>query len=312
MNLKRKYLFILALAWFAVNHIGCGKDASPKLAPPVKTEKLRVFVIGNSFSNNATKYLPELVKEKGKLLEIGRAEIGSGSLQNHWDGVLAFEANPTDPKGLLYGGKSLKTLLMDGNWDVVSVQQYSLLSADESSYEPYATNLYDFIKKVQPKAKVVIHQTWAYRTDAKNFGRITAGGNAQSAEEMWINIEAANRKVANRLQVEVVPTGAAFWEVSADPKWAFVRDQSIDPDKFVYPKVTNEPTSLHYGYTWGADGKIAVDYNHASTAGCYLGALVWYGFSFNDDVTTVSYRPDAVSEEFAERLKIAAKKALKP
>ena len=37
---------------------------------------LRVFLIGNSFSQNATRYLPELAKEGGHQLELGRAELG--------------------------------------------------------------------------------------------------------------------------------------------------------------------------------------------------------------------------------------------
>src|SRR5687768_15807027 len=71
---------------------------------PGKT--LRVFLIGNSFSQNATRYLPQLAKEGGHSIEFGRAEIGGCPLQRHWDSV---EVNLRDSsRGKAYGGKSLK------------------------------------------------------------------------------------------------------------------------------------------------------------------------------------------------------------
>ena len=38
-----------------------------------KGKSLRVFLIGNSFSQNATRYLPELAREGGHTLELGIA-----------------------------------------------------------------------------------------------------------------------------------------------------------------------------------------------------------------------------------------------
>jgi hypothetical protein len=42
-----------------------------------------LFLIGNSFSQNAAKYLPQLAQEGNHPLIIGRAEIGGCSLQKH-------------------------------------------------------------------------------------------------------------------------------------------------------------------------------------------------------------------------------------
>ncbi len=304
-----KYLFI---ALITLGHISCAQknELSHTLQSP-KSDKLRVFVIGNSFSQNATKFLPEIAKEAGKTLEIGRAELGGCPLQRHWEVAAAYEADPKDPKGLEYRGKSLKMLLSDGVWDVVTLQQYSLLSGDESSYEPYVTNLYNYIKKIQPNAKIVFHQTWAYRKDKEVFGKIGPGQNAKTAKEMWQKSRAAYHKVADKFNTKVIPVGDAFWEITADPEWTFKKDASIDTNKFVYPNVINEPSSLNVGYKWDDNKKVVVDYNHASTTGCYLGGLVWYGFLFNEDPTKVKFKPEEVSEEFAERLKIAAKDVLK-
>src|SRR5690606_17067374 len=116
--------------------------------------------------------LPDLAKEGGHELVIGRAELGGCSLERHWNHAAAAEADPEDPKGKPYKGKSLKMLLGEGTWDVVTLQQYSLLSGDVNTYRPFAKQLYDYVKKLQPNAEVVFHQTWAYRSDAKAFGKI--------------------------------------------------------------------------------------------------------------------------------------------
>ena len=307
-----KKINFIAYFFFALATIGVGscKKETAKLTPAVKTQKLRVFIIGNSFSQNATKYLPDMANENGKLLEFGRAETGSGSLQNHWVAATAFEASSSDANGAPYGGKSLKTLLSEGKWDIISLQQYSLLSADESSYEPYTSELVNYVKKIQPDAKIVFHQTWAYRSDAKTFSRVSAGVNAQTAQEMWEKSKAAYQKTAAKYNAQVIPTGDAFQNLATDPLWGFKRDETIDPSKFVYPNVQNEPLSLNVGHTWTADKKITTDYNHANTAGCYLGALVWYGFLYKSDPTKLKFKPTQISAEFAERLKLAAKISL--
>ena len=143
------------------------------------SKSLRLFIIGNSFSQNASAYLQNFAKEKGAELTIGRAELGGHSLEQHWGYAEAAEANAEDPKGKPYKGKSLRMLLSEGTWDVVTIQQASYLSADLESYNPYAQKLYDYIKKIQPNAKVVIHQTWAYRSDALKFGRVAPNQQAK-------------------------------------------------------------------------------------------------------------------------------------
>ena len=83
------------------------RTAFPQSATSVNGRKqpLRLFLIGNSFSQNATRYLPQLSKEAGHELVIGRAEIGGSSLQRHWDHAEAAERNQEDPNGKPYGGK---------------------------------------------------------------------------------------------------------------------------------------------------------------------------------------------------------------
>ena len=245
---------------------------------------VRLFVIGNSFSQNATAYLPRLAKAGGHQITIGRAELGAHSLQQHWSYVEANEANPVDPKGKPYSGKSLRELLSAGTWDVVVLQQYSAHSADIETYRPYAKKFYDFIKKLQPQAEIVWHQTWAYRNDAREFGftSVAANQRAQTQKEMWEKSRAAYWTMADELGMRVIPVGDAFWKISSNPKWAYKKDPNYNFENPVYPALPDQTYTLNTGYFWDGDNKrgfkLGLDANHANDTGCYLAAVVWYAF----------------------------------
>lgn len=272
-------------------------------------KSLRLFIIGNSFSQNATAYLPNFAKEKGVELRLGRAELGGHSLAQHWSYVEAAEANPEDPKGKPYKGKSLRMLLSDGTWDVVTLQQASYYSSDLESYIPYAKKLYDYIKKLQPNAEIIIHQTWAYRSDALKFGRITEGNLAKDQTEMWEKSRAAYHTIAGQLKIRIMPVGDAFYTVASDKVFGFKKDAGFDYANPVYPNLPDQVNSMNMGYSW-KDNKLAFDPNHANEAGRYLGSLIWYGVLFKKSPLKLEYVPDKVTPEFAAYLKTIAEKAI--
>lgn len=272
---------------------------------------LRLFTVGNSFSQNTTHYLPELAKEGGHELIIGRAVKGGGSLQQHWDAVTAWQANPDDPLAKIYTGKSLQDNLGTADWDVITVQQYSMLSSDVTTYRPYAANLVAHLKALRPKAEVLMHQTWAYRVDAVKFGQIAPKQNAADPREMYTRSRAAYREIAAELGLRVIPTGDAFWQVNSDPAWAFKPDTTFDRAKAVSPALPNQTHSLHVGDRWTVDTKTAEkkltkDANHANAAGEYLGALVWYGVLFEESPEKLTFVPPNVDPAFAAHLRQVA------
>ncbi|WP_343524617.1 DUF4886 domain-containing protein [Pedobacter sp.] len=269
-------------------------------------DTLRLFIIGNSFSQNASAFLPQLAKERGKTLIIGRAELGGHSLKQHWNYVEKAEANADDPGGKPYQGKSLKMLLGNGKWDIVTIQQYSYLSADSSSYYPYANKLVAYIKTLQPWARIVVHQTWAYRRDAKKFGRTAGGTPAMSQQEMWQKSRAAYHLLAKRIHARILPVGDAFQVVANDRRYGFKPDLSFNYDHPTAPNLPDQTHSINIGYYWNKK-ELVFDPNHANDAGKYLGGLVWYGILFNDPVKNIRFKPEQVSEAFAQYLrKVAA------
>lgn len=272
--------------------------------------EIRLFIIGNSFSQNASRYLPQLAKESNTGLIIGRAELGGCSLQRHWEIVEAYEADPEDPKGRQYKGKSLKMLLSEGKWDYVTIQQNSMNSTDPDTYRPYARNLYEYIKKIQPDAEVLIHQTWAYRTDSKDFGRIDEDEFTQSAAEMYERSRATYHAIANQLGIRVLPVGDAFWAINNHSRFAYKKDLDFNYETPAQGTLPDQHYSLHTGYYWKKDNTFGFDSHHANAAGEFLGSLVWYGVMFDRSPANVKFTPENIPDDFAKALKTTAAKVV--
>jgi Domain of unknown function (DUF4886) len=267
---------------------------------------LRVFAVGNSFSQNATTYLPQLAEAGGHELILGTAQTGGCSLERHWKAAEAELANPGSKEAKIYGGKSLAEIIGKGKWDVVTIQQYSLFSSDIETYRPYAQKLHDHLRTLQPGAEIVVHQTWAYRSDANRFGQVAAEKHAAAQREMWERSRAAYRQIAGDLGARVIPVGDAFWRVDSDPKWGYKSDASYDFKNPVFPVLPDQNTSLHVGYRWSADKKLSKDANHANVAGQYLGGLVWYGCLFRESTENLAFVPAGLSPEVAAHLRKVA------
>ena len=270
---------------------------------------MNFFILGNSFSRNATCYLPELVAEVEYSLHLGRAIVGGCSLQRHWEHVEAAERG--EAQGRFYDGKTLRELLAAGEWDIVMLHQASMPSSDVESYRPYARLLHDFIKELQPQAEVVLHQTWAYRCDAPIFGEVGNGKNARDHREMWECSRAAYHTIAGELGVRLMPLGDAFWMVASDPEWGYRPDPDFDFEHPVFPNLPDQTNSLHAGYYWSEDKQFNLDHKHASEAGCYLGSLMWYGFLFGDSPENITFVPPDVAPNFAAHLRSVATKTLR-
>ncbi|MBI5688720.1 MAG: DUF4886 domain-containing protein [Verrucomicrobia bacterium] len=276
------------------------------VVPAAPARTLRLFVIGNSFSNNATRFLPDLVRAGGHELVTAKAATGGCSLERHWNALAADLADPADPKGKIYAGKSLRENLGTGPWEVITIQQYSLHSSDPSTYQPYARQLVERLKALQPGAEIVLHQTWAYRVDAAKFGQVSGGGNAGSNREMWELSRAAYRRIAAELGVRLIPTGDAFWRIDSDPMWGYRPDATFDFKQATAPALPVQTHSLHVGYRWDKAGKLGKDANHANVAGEYLGALVWYGFLFGESPEKLAFVPPGLAPDFAAHLRRVA------
>ena len=275
---------------------------------------VRLLTVGNSFSQNATKYLDQIAQAGGHTLIHHRCVIGGSGPDQHLAKAVIQEQDPDDKAGLYPTGRSLRQELVAEQWDVITIQQASIRSHDAANYRPAAQDLYDYIKKHAPASEVVIHQTWAYRVDDPRFTTPSdKPGEPRTQQEMYDGLTAAYRTIAAELGVRRIPVGDAFYAADTDPVWGYRPDPQFDPETAQPPALPDQTHSLHVGWRWvAAEGKtsLRMDGHHASPAGEYLGGLVFYEFLYGTSAVGNGFRPEGMDADYARFLQEAAHRAV--
>lgn len=278
-------------------------------------QTVRLLTIGNSFSANATRFLGDLAKAGGHQLIHRPIVVGGASLELHAGKMQAHARDPQDKAGLYANGRSLQEQLTMEPWDYVTLQQASIKSHDPATYQPFATQLRDFIRQHAPQARLLVHQTWAYRVDDRRFTKPpTKPGEPASQDAMYRGLRGAYSAMAKELGARLIPVGDAFYLADTDPKWAFKPDLKFQPKTAQPPTLPDQTHSLHKGWAWKTqkDGKqtIGMDGHHANAAGEYLGACVWYEVLFGESVVNNSFAPPGIASEYARFLRLTAHRAV--
>ncbi len=135
---------------------------------------MNILSIGNSFSQDAQRYLHRIAKADGVELNTFNLYIGGCPLSLHYRNMKSEErAYTLEMNGESTGFKvSLKDALLNRDWDIVTIQQASLKSPDYETYQPYLNEIVDFIKQCVPKTKIAVHQTWAYEQGSQMLNGI--------------------------------------------------------------------------------------------------------------------------------------------
>ena len=171
---------------------------------------MRILTIGNSFSEDATRYLAQIARTEGENFEVVNLMIGGCSLERHYRNML------DDKKDyfLMFNGvntwffMTLREALMSREWDVITIQQVSHLSFKKETYYPYITKLVDYIRSCQPKAKLYFQETWAYEDGSDRLLHM-AGYNTHKA--MLSDIQKTYKEVADAEKIDgIIPSGTLF------------------------------------------------------------------------------------------------------
>ncbi len=171
---------------------------------------MHILSIGNSFSQDATRYLSQIAKADNFNLNVVNLYIGGCSLYRHFTNMMSdnkayvLEVNG-ESTGFLV---SLKEALLNREWDYVTLQQASHLSFKYESYQPYITELSEYVSKYAPKAKQLIHQTWSYEQGSSRLID-TAGYSDQ--KDMFNDIKSAyNMAKESTNAIGIIPSGELF------------------------------------------------------------------------------------------------------
>lgn len=165
-----------------------------------------VLAIGNSFSQDATRYLAAAARAQGQELHVANLYIGGCTLSQHYRNMLADARRyKLEYDGVSTGFYvSMTEALLTRDWDVVTLQQASPLSADYATYQPYLSALADHVRKCVPHAKVLIHQTWAWEASSPRYAQLGYGTPAA----LMADVKRAYVRAAEEIGADaIIPSG---------------------------------------------------------------------------------------------------------
>ena len=168
---------------------------------------MRLLTIGNSFSEDATRYLHQISRTMGKEIEIVNLYVPGCTLEMHYRHMLAdAQVYEFIFNGQRTGFKlSIKQAILSRLWDVVTLQQQSIRSASWPTFEPFASELYAYVKKCAPTAKVLLHAIWPVEDGSERL----ANAGYQSARQMFVDIEDSYNRCHALLGTDgIIPSGA--------------------------------------------------------------------------------------------------------
>lgn len=225
---------------------------------------MKLLSIGNSFSQDAHRWLYDVCKSAGKEIYNVNLYYGGCSLYGHWNFYAQNKAEyDYEIKGEAIGKISLKEALMAEKWDIVTIQQVSTNSGKYETYQPFLNDLIDVVKTACPDAKLYVHKTWSYEF---GFEREDFALNYNSDQHiMYEQLCDANKKAAESIGADIIPSGDVI---------QYLRDN------------TKEFDYENGGLSLNRDGfHLTLDY------GRYAAALTWYCRLFDGNVNDVDFIP---------------------
>lgn len=242
---------------------------------------INVLAIGNSFSQDAVEQnLYELALANGDTLIIGNAYIPGCQIDLHYENIL--NDNPAYSYRKIVGGEktttdkvSLKSIIEDENWDIISLQQASHFSGKKATFANLP-RLKDEVVKLMPNknAEIIWHMTWAYSKDSTHSG---FKNYSNDQDVMNDSIYGAVRSELPKVYISrVVPAGPA-----------------IQNARNVFGDILN------------SDG-----YHLSHDLGRYVAACAWCEFLTGKKVIGNPYHPETISAEDASKAQRAAHEAI--
>ena len=248
---------------------------------PLSGKTIKVLAIGNSFSQDAVEqYLYELAKAQGDSLVIGNAYIGGCSIERHYANLLGDSA-AYDYRKVVGGVKAeykkvtLKRIIRDEHWDLITLQQASQLSGVPKSFALLPALKQEISKYTSSfQTPFAWHMTWAYANDLNSW-RFKAYNNNQ--RQMYSAIVSTMLGALPSAGIQrIIPSGIAI-----------------------------QLARYRFGDILNRDG-----YHLSYTLGRYTAACTWCEFLTGRIVDGNHYHPDTISDEEAQLCQQAAHEAI--
>lgn len=167
---------------------------------------IKILAIGNSFSDDATRYLYPIAQAANVPMRLFNLSIGGCPLSKHYrmmksgDEAYAFHFNSMNTGTSI----SLQRALANDDWDIVTLQQVSHCAPRYETYQPYLNELADFIRSYVPKSQLYLQQTWAYEQDS---ARLTQELGYRDQLDMYKDVRTSYERAALDIHARIIPSG---------------------------------------------------------------------------------------------------------
>ena len=258
-----------------------------------KTEKMKkILAIGNSFSEDAARYLHQTAKAAGVDTKVVNLFIGGCPLERHWKNIETGEAAyQYQLNGVLTERHvSIEEALQEDDWDYIVTQQASHDSGWQDTYEPFLGLILEYLKEKTGKKdtacghrpEILLHETWAYEHGSTHS---TLMRYHRSQEEMFERLRKCYHAMAEKYGLRLIPSGEVI---------QYVRGK----DPFIVPEggISLCRDGFHMSYLYGR----------------YLLACVWGKTLFgiraeeSDYIPESAAFPEKADEKLVKRIRCLA------
>ena len=221
--MSKIYIIILCLLFFACGDHDSQNETLPELLvrldrplpenPPV----LKILAIGNSFTDDAMAYLPDLLSAKGITnVTLGKLSYPACSLADHWyfytknRSLYNYQKSVSNKWVTVRSSCTLEEGILNEPWDIIVLQQVSQESGMYSRYQPHLINLINAIYSDCSNKNVLFgwHMTWAYSRKSTHNGFINYNNNQGY---MYQQITGAVKAMVEDTKLTlIIPSGSAI------------------------------------------------------------------------------------------------------
>ena len=206
------------------------KEVEIKVAQHTVTDTLRVLSIGNSFSLDALSYVPFIMNAVAPqvYLKLDIMYIGGGSLNEFYNALDSTTWAPVDegtPTNFIHywshGAKPwdarhdipMTSVINSHPWDVIVLQQQSNASRDYSTYQPYLSQIIDWLDE-----KVTWEHQYAWLITPSYPDNLPRLAPDTTSVQMFERILECVRNVQNDTGIELLlPCGTAIQNARTTP-----------------------------------------------------------------------------------------------
>ena len=251
----------------------------------MQIQTTKILCIGNSFSEDATTLLNPMLSSYGIDTLVVNLFIGGCSLEQHWENIEYSKQDYLyirNGVGNTSGNDtvrmvSINEVILEEEWDIVTIQQSSLLSGLYESFFPEINFILEYIKKhVKKSCELYLHEPWSWES---SYEWDTFEGTDDLFQKyyskndlvMYKQIEKTCLDLSKGLNLKVIPSGSFIQFLRGFDQFNYQIKESIP--------LSRDNRHMHEIY------------------GRYALSLIWALNLFEVDVSLCEFYPDNITEK---------------